>query len=466
MFIGRNKELEKLNHMYQSDKFEMAIVYGRRRVGKTTLLREFCKGKRSIYSVGREVNKETNLECVSRDIYHVLSPESENNSFFANWENVFDYLEKQCNRERIIFVLDEYPYYAKTCAELSSIIQAHIDHQLKAGKLFLILCGSSMSFMEHQVLGYQSPLYGRRTAQFKINPFSFRDTRKMLPGYHNEEQAILFSVTGGIPEYLSHIDEKRTLKENLIELFFSEHGILYEEPSNLLKQELREPATYNDIITAIAKGASRLNDISGKVHVESNKCSKYINSLISLGIVDKEKPITEEQSKKSIYYLADQMFRFWYCFVQDNASRILSGDGEQVYDYVVLPQVSHYMGNAFEQICKEYLVRLSGCNQTPFFFQKIGRWWGTNPIGRCQEEIDLLAYYGDSAAFGECKWKNEPVDIDVLKDLERKSELFSQFSKKYYYVFSKTGFTERTRDYVKEKDNWKLLNFQDMCNTD
>lgn len=462
MFVGRKRELEKLDAMYQSDKFEMAIIYGRRRVGKTTLIQEFCKKKKAIYSVGREVNKETNLECVSRDIYHVLNPESENNSIFKSWENIFEYLEILTEKERIILVLDEYPYFAGTCPELSSILQAHIDHVMKQGKLFLILCGSSMSFMEHQVLGYQSPLYGRRTAQFRINPFTFHETREMLQNFQPEEQAVLFSATGGIPEYLSHMNQTCSMKENLITLFFSEHGVLYEEPSNLLKQELREPATYNDIIAAIAKGASRLNEIAGKVHIESNKCSKYISSLISLGIIQKEKPVTEDTAKKTIYHLEDQMFRFWYFFVQDNASRILSGDGEQVYEKVVAPQLSHYMGSAFEQICQEYLIEQSGQDNTPFFFQKIGRWWGNNPKKKCQEEIDLLAYFQDYAAFGECKWRNEPVDFEILSELMRKSELFPQFTQKYYYVFSKTGFTQKAIDFAGNRQNWKLISFAEM----
>ena len=462
MFVGRRKELDRLERMYKSDKFEMAIIYGRRRVGKTTLIQQFCKGKKAIYSVGRETNKLTNLECVSRDIYHELNAALEGNSVFQSWENVFSYLEELTKEERIILVLDEYPYFASTCPELSSILQAHIDHIMKNRKIFVILCGSSMSFMENQVLGYQSPLYGRRTAQFKINPFTYSETKEMLPSFGLEDQAIIYSATGGIPEYLSHVNPKLSLRENLIDLFFSDNGILYEEPSNLLKQELREPATYNDIIAAIAKGATRLNDIAGKVHIESNKCSKYITSLIALGIIEKEKPVTEDSSKKSIYHLSDQMFRFWYFFVQDNASRIISGDGELIYENIVEPQLSHFMGIVFEKICYEYWEEQTKRNETPFFFQKIGRWWGNNPKDKCQEEIDLIAYYEKSAAFGECKWRNELVDLDILLELQRKSELFPQFAEKYYYVFSKSGFTKKAIDYAAKEKNWNLVSFSEM----
>ena len=462
MFIGRKKELERLERMYKSEKFEFAIIYGRRRVGKTTLIQEFCKNKKAIYSVGRESNPQINLEAVSRDIYHILQPSAENNSVFTNWDNVFDYIEKNAENERLVLVLDEYPYLAGTCPELSSILQAHIDQKLKNGKLFLILCGSSMSFMENQVLGYKSPLYGRRTAQFKLLPFNFKETQDMLPGFSKEDQAVLYSVTGGIPEYLSHINQTFSMKQNLIDLFFSDNGILYEEPGNLLKQELREPATYNDIISAIAKGASRLNEISTKIHIDSNKCAKYITSLLALGIVKKEQPITEINTKKSIYLLNDQMFRFWYSFVLDNMSRIISGDGETIYEKVVFPQLTHYMGLAFEEICKEYLFEQSSNDKTPFFFQKIGRWWGNNSKEKRQEEIDILAFFEDKAAFGECKWKKEPVGIEVLNDLMRKAALFPQFSEKYYYIFSKNGFTEELSDYVKERNDCYLIAFEQI----
>lgn len=462
MFIGRKKELDKLERLYSSNRFQFVVIYGRRRVGKTTLIQEFCKNKKAIYTVGREANPQTNLENISRDICHITMPDAENNTIFTNWESVFDYIGKCSGDERLVLVLDEYPYFAGTCPELSSILQAHIDHKLKNGRLFLILCGSSMSFMENQVLGYKSPLYGRRTAQFKLNPFSFKETQLMLHSFTKEEQAVLFSATGGIPEYLSHINNQISMKENLIDLFFSDNGVLYEEPGNLLKQELREPATYNDIISAIAKGASRLNEISTKIHMESNKCSKYISSLMALGIIRKEQPVTENSSRKTIYLLNDQMFRFWYFFVMDNMSRIISGDGELIYEKIVLPQMTHYMGNAFEHICMEYLSEQSSQENTPFYFQKIGRWWGNNSKTKCQEEIDILAFFENSAAFCECKWRKEPVGLEIIQTLIQRAELFPQFTEKYYYVFSKNGFTEELISYADINKNCYLISFGEM----
>ena len=450
MFIGRKEELKTLNKMYNSNKFEMAIIYGRRRVGKTTLIREFCKDKKSIYFISRESNDSINLENFSRDVFSITSPESTGNTIFSNWERAFEYIYNVSKNERIILVIDEYPYLAESNRTISSMLQAHIDVNFRKSKLFFILCGSSMSFMEYQVLGYKSPLYGRRTAQFKIKPFNYYESSKMMQMFTIEEQAILFGVTGGIPEYLSRINTNLSMKDNIIDLFLTESGILYEEPSNLLKQELREPSTYNGIIEAIASGASRLNEISTKNGIESNKCSKYIKSLLSLGIIKKEKPANDLSSKKTIYLLEDQMFRFWYKFIPKNMSSIASGLGNIVYQKYVEPEIPQYMGLTFEIICREYLIIQNIKLNLPFTFGSIGRWWGNNPEEKKQEEIDIIAFDDKNIIFGECKWRNEKTGIKICNELIKKSTLIKNYENKYYYIFSKSGFTneliEKSKD--------------------
>ncbi|MGD9567080.1 MAG: ATP-binding protein [Sedimentibacter sp.] len=459
MFYGREKELKKLNSMYNSNKFEFAVFYGRRRVGKTTLIREFCKDKNAIYFVAREASGEVNLQNFSNDVLGVTDRNKMENIYFHDWEKAFEYIGNISKEERLILVIDEYPYLAENLPSISSVIQAHIDMKLKDGKLFLILCGSSMSFMENQVLGYKSPLYGRRTAQFKIKPFTYFESLPFIENYENEDKAVFYGITGGIPEYLSKINNDLSLKENIISLYLNDSGALYEEPTNLLKQELREPATYNGIIDAIAGGASRLNEIASKNNMESNKCAKYLSSLISLNIVKKEIPITEKISKKSIYLLNDQMFRFWYRFVFPNMSLIASGFGEEVYNAKIESQLNSFMGLTFEEICKQYMYQ--NIKSAPFFFGNIGRWWGNNSKLKCQEEIDLMAFEGDNAILGECKWINSLVDTDVLNDIVRRSEMF-QFNQTYLYIFAKKGFTEQCIKKAQSMNNVSLICFQDM----
>jgi len=462
MFIGREKELAKLNEMYYGDSFELAVIYGRRRVGKTTLIKEFCKDKKSIYFIAREANDIINIENFSKDVFGVTSHETAEMAKFTNWERAFSYIYNIAKNERIILVIDEYPYLAQANRAISSILQAHIDMEFKESRLFLILCGSSMSFMEYQVLGYKSPLYGRRTSQLKIKPFNFFESMQYHKKFSNEEKAIIYGITGGIAEYLSKIKDGKSLKDNIIDMFLNESGHLYEEPASLLKQELREPSIYNSIIIAIAKGASRLNEIATKCGMESNKCSKYIASLISLGIVRKDKPVNDENGRKSIYVVEDNMFKFWYRFVPDNMTHIVSGNPEVLYDKIVKPQISNYMGAIFEQICIQYLIVQNYKDTLPIMFGKIGRWWGGNPILKKQEEIDIMAIDNNgSAIFAECKWTNAKADVGVLENLIRRGGLFN-YRNKYYYIFSKNGFTEKCIEEAEKNPDVKLIEFKDM----
>ena len=235
---------------------------------------------------------------------------------------------KLAEKKRLILAIDEYPYVARSSKSLASTLQLLIDKYKDTSQLMLILCGSSMSYMEDEVLAYKSPLYGRRTAQMKIQPFSFEETCRCFKNFSDED--------------------------NIKNTYLNPISFLYEEPTNLLKQEVREPAIYTAIITAIAVGASRMSDISNKVGEDSNICANYLKSLINLGIVKKETPYGEKTSRKSIYSIEDNMFRFWYRFVPNNNSVIMRGAADIVYRRIE-PQLSEYMGAVFEEICKQYL---------------------------------------------------------------------------------------------------------------
>ena len=286
----------KLNEMYNSTRFECAVVYGRRRVGKTTLIREFVKGKRAIYFAASESTALDNLSALSRCIGGRSSA-----PVFPDYESALDAVFDMADTERIVFVIDEFPYLAASCRQISSLLQIVIDRSRDTSKMMLILCGSSMSFMEHQVLGYQSPLYGRRTAQFKVLPFTFFESLPFYDGFDPIDKAVLYGMTGGVPEYLCKVTPQKSVRENMIDLFLSPSGHFFEEPQSLMKQELREPSTYNAIIESIACGASRLNDIATKSGMASTKCAKYLKTLITLGLIYKEYPFHDATSKRSIY---------------------------------------------------------------------------------------------------------------------------------------------------------------------
>ncbi len=460
MFVGREKELQKLNDLYRSDRFEFAVIYGRRRVGKTTLINEFVKDKDTIYFTALETSAQDNLENLSQSIFSI-EKEEQTAPVFKNFKDALNAIDEKAKEKRIVLVIDEFPYLAYSYSTISSLLQVQIDQRFKRSKLFLILCGSSMSFMENQVLGYKSPLYGRRTVQFKINPFDFYETCAYFHRFKQIEIAQIFGMTGGVPQYLEHIDENCSLEDNIKSNYLSSSAYFFEEPSNLLKQEVREPALYNAIITAIATGSSKNNEIATKVGMETGALATYLNNLISLGIVKKEHPINEPSVRKTIYSIEDHMFRFWYRFIPHNASLIQRGNTEIAYQKIE-GQISEFMGKVFEDICKQWLWRENTKGTLPVLFTEVGRWWGNNPEKRSEAEIDLLALDGkESAIFGECKWTNERVGAELIDKLVTLSNLF-HFKKKYYYLFAKTGFTKGCIEKAERMGNVTLIKFANM----
>jgi len=455
MFIGREKELAVLNKRYKSDKFECILLYGRRRVGKTELIGEFAKDKRNITFMAKKGTFEENMKALTDAIYG-----NDDNAPFETLEKALAKINEMAKEEKLVFVIDEYPYFAESRESVSSILQHTIDKVFGKTNMMLILCDSSMSFMEKQVMGYQSPLYGRREGQIKLLPFDYKTSGLFTPNYTDEEKAIVFGVTGGIPKYLALFDEKLPLAENITNEFFDKNYYLFEEPENLLQQELRDPAPYNAVISAIALGGSQMKDIASKTGFETSKLTAYIKSLVDLGIIKREVPMfSKPESKKSIYRLSDGMFRFWYRFVYRNMSLINFGKGKHIYDNIKQEQLSSFMGEAFEQICIEYMW--SEYENLPIKVQDIGRWWGNNPLEKKQEEIDLIApdFTGKKAIFGECKWTNEKISESVVDDLIAKAKMFT-FDEKYYYLFSKNGFTPACLEKVTDKI--KLISYADM----
>jgi AAA+ ATPase superfamily predicted ATPase len=462
MFVGRSDELDALNRAYSKDGFQFPVIYGRRRVGKTTLINAFCKGKKTVYFVAVQSTLKENSEILSNQILSALAPEAPKNPF-PSFRDAIDFVFQRAKDERIIFAIDEYPYLAESDKSVSSLLQAAIDKYQAGSRLFLILCGSSMSFMEEQVLGYKSPLYGRRTAQIKLLPFDYLTSAEMLCGFSNEEKLTLYSITGGIPEYLSRIDNSLSVYENVRGLLFDPSGRLFEEPANLLKQELKMPQTYNAIIAAVADGSSKLNEIATRADIETSQCSKMLNTLIGLGLIKKEVPVTEQaNSKKTVYLLDDQMFIFWYRFVQPELSRITAGLGDAVCTEVFEGQLAGHVGYAFEKCAIQYMWMLLKQRRAPIAFRKIGRWWGNNPRERSEEEIDFVGFADAAAVFGECKWRNQIIGEDVLENLIRKSELFPVFKNKHYMLFSRSGFTPSLRVRAGRQKNITLVSANEM----
>lgn len=453
MFYAREKELKTLNKLWNSDQFEMVVIYGRRRVGKSSLIQEFCKDKKAIIHISTEFSAQLNLESFSKIVTQSLF---QIESILPSFEKVFDTLATASQKDRVIVAIDEYPYLAKSYPEISSLLQKYIDTKFKDSKMMLILCGSSMSFMENQVLGYQSPLYGRRTAQMKIVPFDYLETAQLFTHYNDEEKAIAYGISGGIPLYAQLLARHKTLKEALLVEVFNTNGYLFEEPQNLLKQELREPTTYNTIINAIVSGSTRLNEISTKLHIESGLCVKYLNKLQELEIIKKEHP--QGNLKKSIYLISDPMFQFWYYFVPNYLGLINSNKIEENYEELIESKLHSYMGLIFEQMCQQYLIKYY--KKPPFVISNIGQWWGSDPILKKEAQVDVVALSTDNkkCILGECKFKSKQINQEIINSLiQTGTHCFKEYEK-YYYLFSLSGYAKD----VVETDFIKLINLSDL----
>lgn len=460
MFIGREKELSNLERLYKSDKFEFAVIYGRRRVGKTALINHFINNKKAIYFMGVESNEKQNLENLSNSIME-FGNNIKAETIFASYQAALEYVFQLAAKERMILAIDEYPYVARASKSLASTLQMLIDKYKDTSKLMLILCGSSMSYMEDHVLAYKAPLYGRRTAQMKILPFDFEECCNYLEILDDEDKALIYGIVGGTPQYLLQMDAALSVEDNIKNTYLNPISFLYEEPVNLLKQEVREPAIYNAIITAIATGYSKMSEISTKVGESTTTCSAYIKNLINLGIVKRETPYGEKTSRKSIYSIEDNMFYFWYRFISNNNSAIMRGATELVYKRIET-QLSDYMGRVFEEICAQYLWKQLLLGNMPIEFVSLGRWWGNDPRKRKQTEIDIMGEQDSSSAiFAECKWRQEKVDLDVLETLIDRSGLF-HYSKVHFFLFSKCGFTKGCMEKAEEMGNVTLVSYADI----
>ncbi|MGN1272537.1 MAG: ATP-binding protein [Lactobacillus sp.] len=465
MFVGRHQELEQLNQAYQENNFQFTVIYGRRRIGKTSLINEFLKNKKAIFYVALEENAEDNLKRFSDAISIFKNTDRGGKEKFVDFEECFKEITRLAQKQRVILVIDEFPYLAKAYPTISSMLQSYIDHEFKETNLFLILCGSSMSFMERQVLGYQSPLYGRRTLALKLEPFKLSEAREMLPKLSKEDAFIINTVCGGVPQYLSYMSDNMSVADNIKKNFLNKSGRLFDEPNNLLQQELRDPTNYNSIINAIASGASKHSKIAQSAHLQTGPLTTYLNNLIDLGIVEKKLPVTEQKKSKSksiIYYICDGMFRFWYTFVGKQTDLIERGLTDLAW-VKVQKNLSDFMGPEFEKYSQNFMWSQDMNEKiVPNPFIHLGNWWGTDKRTHQQVELDVMGFSDDErdGYFGECKWKNEPIPRSVLEKLITNSEIF-RYPIKHYYLFSKSGFTDSCQELAK-KINCQLFTFEEM----
>jgi len=295
--------------------------------------------------------------------------------------------------------------------------------------------------MERETLSKDSPFHGRRTAQIQLLPFTFFETKRYYSSFSAFDIAVIYGVTGGVPRYLEIMNPNLPIDANIRWAFFDTLSFLLEEPSNILRREVRDPAYYNAVLRAIAAGCTKNSDIAAAVGLETSACTAYLKNLNALGLVGKHTPVTEKVGKKTVYEIEDSMFRFWYRFVPDNLSLIQSGRATRIWRSVA-QEIPDFMNQVFEDICRQWVeLRNSAC-RLPVKFAEVGRWWGVDPLRKTDISIPIIAYLDDEhALFGDCVWSDEPVGADILVSLEDRSRLF-RYPNRYLFLFSRTGFTE------------------------
>jgi AAA+ ATPase superfamily predicted ATPase len=442
MFVDRDMELAFLERTWNSGRAEFIVVYGRRRVGKTALLRTFCRDRSHTFWVASLSSEAILRQSFTDALWQSSHPDETSAGFnYESWERAFGALAELAQDQRHCVVIDEFPYLAGSDPSVPSVLQKVWDERLQHTNLMLVLCGSHIGMMERQVLDYQAPLYGRRTGQMQLRPLPLHASAGLMPHLDPVSQIETYAVLGGIATYWAQFDPQSSLLDNIEQHILNPASYLYQEPLFLLREELQEPRNYFAILQAIAQGRTRLNEVVQITGMDRGPASRYLAILQDLRLVERRVPVTEPQpdkSRKGSYRLRDPFLAFWFRFVAPYVSILESGHTAPVARRIE-SELSTFLGPLFEDICREWLTDQAALGRLPFLPERLGAWWD----GR--EEIDVVALGPDAALFGECKWTSRPVGANVLDDLKRKAHPLLQSARlrnAHYALFARSGFTE------------------------
>ena len=445
-FINREKEMETLGREYKKEN-SFVVIYGRRRVGKTTLIKEFIKDKKAFYFFADKQNENLQIERFKNQIAENFKDEFLKKIEIKDWDTLFEYLIMKISNEKFVLVIDEFQYLTLINKNFSSIFQRIYDEKLKDKNIMIILCGSLISMMYSETLAYDSPLYGRRTAQIKLQPIKFKYYDKFFKNNSTQDLIELYSITGGIPKYILSIDRDQSALYNIENNLFDKNNYLYSEPKFLLQEEVNDLSRYFSILNAISIGHTKMSSISSYLQINAGGISAYISKLIELDIIEKEIPITEniDNSKKVLYKIKDNYLKFWFAYIYPYQS---------YFEIENLTYVKNKIRSEFElYVSKIYedLARESMWENVPFPLLKVGRWWDKNT------EVDIVALgENNKIVFGECKYSKKQVGLSILKQLQEKAKNIkwnNNNREEYFILFSKSGFSEELEKLAQKEKN-------------
>lgn len=457
-FVDREQEMATLQSEYGRDGSGLVVLYGRRRVGKTTLISEFIKNKKALFFLASEESESQNRLAFQQKAADFLNSDLLKNVEVKSWDVLFKAIMDTHFDSKPVIVLDEFQYLGKSNPAFPSVFQRIWEEILKDRQVMVILCGSLISMMQSQTLAYDSPLYGRRTAQIRLKQIPFAYYHQFFPDKSRKELIEMYAVTGGVPKYIELFSQSNDIYSAIEKCVLNRSGYLYDEPHFLLQQEVSEVGSYFSIIKAIAAGNTKLSAIAGVLEVKSTSLTKYLKTLIDLDILEREVPVTEaspEKSKKGLYKIKDNYLRFWFAFVYPNMSFIESGHERIVMDKIRKSLVRNHIAFVYEDVCAERMWEMNAQSVWPFYFSKLGRYWDS------KEEIDIVAIDpdGKNLILGECKYWQEPVGVSVLRSLEAKAEMVAWEKgkrKTWLVLFSVNGFTEELRAVAETRTDLQL----------
>lgn len=430
MFVDRKKELEVLEECWDSKKFEFLVIYGRRRIGKTELIKEFIKNKKGIFFLCSNRKPLYNLKKFSEKISEFMGIPSVS---FSNFPDAFDALLSKA-RGKVVIVIDEFGYLIRKDSGTLSDFQEIVDEKLKDKNILLILCGSSITLMETNVLGLKSPLYGRATKQIKVQPFEFESLKLWFPQASLEDLMKIRAATGGVAKYLEFFSGSN-INGEIIKNFFDNSSFIFGDATRILSEELRDYSTYVQILEAIGIGHNKVNEMANYAYIAPKDAFFYIKVLSSLGIVSRISPIfSPKKAKRGIYFISDNYFCFWFKFVSSFQSEIESGNTElAIKNFEAL--FNTYLGDVFEREVRSAFTKK---NLVPFAATKIGKWWHKD----IDVDLVLANEKTKEIAFFEVKWKtlSNSDCLKIIEELKEKSKFVDWHKndrKAYYGVVAK-----------------------------
>lgn len=439
MFYGRKQELDQLEKEYQSKQNSLCVIYGTRRIGKTSLISEFIKNKKCVMFQAKEVSNQDNLRSFSHKILESFGRQDE--YVYSTWEKAFEAAISFFGDEKGVIVIDEYPYLVKAYEGITSIIQDIFDNKIRNSNIMIILSGSNVSFMKHELNDKQSPLYKRATLKMKINKMSFDESVLFLDGYSNEDKMKLLCIFGEYPYYLSKIDNRLSFEDNVKNLLFNENSILLDVPKLVLSNSSREQSFYNSILLALAGKKKGLTEIADLMNEDTTKINKYIKTLIDAEMVIKKEMYNSK--RKTYYYISDPVLRFYYQFLLKNIDKIEAGYGLVLYERLK-ENIDQFISFSFEDVSISYMEYLGKNGRLNGIYYPIQNLTIEKSELDRSIEIDGIAKDKDSLLVLECKFtKRKRTVSDFEKMVENTSiKIFSSIKNINYYIISKNGFDD------------------------